>query len=241
MPATPANPKAWEDLPIAHKGDVSPNKIYFWVGAALSAWELLDGDLAGIYSAIVPSPAAQAVTSYGVVSSLATRSSMILVAASFVFRETNPVRKEIEALIDDVGKLSGKRNNLAHGRINKITKLMPGLGTHALGPGYYLMPANYLTRKALTPEEMLAMFSQHSNVPADDLLYSKYAYTAADIERYAKTFKDYLDRSERLIERAAKEYARLYPPPEQRVQELEQQVADLQIKLKALEHQLPPR
>ena len=94
-------------------------------------------------------------------------------AASFYYLREVELAEVIKA-VDFVGKLAGRRNDIAHGVVMDETTVSTG--------GFYLVPASYQTRKG-TRHTMLKPGVEPRLVP-------KYKYTAAQILGFASAFAE---------------------------------------------------
>jgi hypothetical protein len=175
-------PNPWDVLPIAPQGNAMPDGIYHAVGVALSQWEILESAVADVYLDIVGFQSRAAMAAYGTISSSPGRIDMIVAAAEAVDRKRLTEQEFTELkqlLVNEVGKLCGRRNEIAHGTVTEVT----GGAQY----GHYLMPPDYNTRKRL----------HHGSVPSGTILpfgLMKYAYTAAQVNTYGEHFWTYTDK-----------------------------------------------
>ncbi len=235
---TPKPSKPWDDPPTKANGDDSPVPLFQAVGYALTCWERLDEALASLFNELVQSRQGEALAAYGIVSSSASRSSMILVAIAYLFPSGTPLRNQIESTLSEIGHLAGKRNNIAHGVVSSVHATMTHPGGQKKSTGHYLIPAHYLTRKALSPDEITLLLQQDPATSSP--IMQKYAYTADQIRDFAEHFNAYRHRVLDLQDDAIQQIASRWPLPALREQELLRQIEDLQTKLSAQSQESPP-
>lgn len=182
-PKPPKEPEPWDVLPILSNGDPFPDKLFSEVGKALSAWEALDATQANVFSILVSSRAGAAEAAYGSIVSPASRAEMVLAAARRVLVKDDPLLPELETLIDRVGKLSGRRNDIAHGMVGQYRPLTDD----KTSLGYFLAPAFGNTRKNLSMDRVVEMVNLNHLIPMQRL--HKYAYTAEQVAWYTAHFQ----------------------------------------------------
>jgi hypothetical protein len=144
---SPDPPPAWSVLPRSKTGARTEEELYFAVGYALSAWELVEEGLAEIFALFIgareagpPSSGHQpAIRAYASVISFNSRKEMVAAAAQAYFYRAGkdePLKSQFGSLIDEAGGHAGRRNDIAHGRV----QLSPG-------DGFYLLPGLYNSKK----------------------------------------------------------------------------------------------
>lgn len=179
-----ANP--WDVAPILDKGDASTDGIHMAVGMALSSWEILDEGQGQLFNVLAGTSSGAAFAAYGTVLSPSGRAEMVIAAAETALQMERALLKEVKSLINEIGKLAGRRNDIAHGIAREVSQVSydPKIQQHVtLKFGCYLVPPNYHTRKKLKIDQI---------VWSDPYLkWRKYAYTAGQIRYYAVVFLDY--------------------------------------------------
>jgi hypothetical protein len=234
--AKPKTFEPWDVLPIEPKGDDTADEIYLAVGKALTTWERLDDTLGMIFGTIVRSEKGAASAAYGVVLSPASRAEMIVAAAEQTFSINDPLALQIVKLVNDVGRLAGRRNDIAHGVVTSFseTRLEEGGGKTEVEHGHYLVPANYNRRKKRSKKAIRDYLIEHG-MNFYPHLFHKYAYTSAQIYTYITHFDHYRQSAWATLTQLS-EIAR-----SEELQELLQEQAStqriqtLETKLKALE------
>lgn len=109
---------------------------------------------------------------YGAALASSVRCEMLKAAATaFYFGHPADMDQALK-LIDFVGKLSGRRNDIAHGMVMEY--LSPGTPYD----GFYLTPPSYQTRKG----------SSHTMAKPKPTLDPKFQYTADQILDFASAF-----------------------------------------------------
>ncbi|WP_157072401.1 hypothetical protein [Brevundimonas bacteroides] len=181
----PQEPPAWAVAPFLEQGDESPSIIYHAVGQALSRWEVMDDQVATLFEALIASRKRAGFMAFGTVVANSARLEMVKAAALVVLRgETGgPLYAEVEKTLDEIGKMVGRRNEIAHGVVTGFSRTDGGETQHQ---GYFLIPAMYATRKNQIPK------SYRFEDPAWAM--TGYAYTGAQIDAYASHFNNYLWR-----------------------------------------------
>jgi len=176
----PQGPNPWDVAPILPQGDPEPEPLWLAVGKALTAWEKLDQVQAQIFGVIVGSRRGGASAAYGVVVASSARSEMVAAAAAEVLQDKPEYLADVTAMVNRVGKLSGRRNDIAHGVVGHFTGTRLGKNDEVIDfdDGCFLTPASYATRKRNKDREIYD--------PANTI--GKYAYTAAQIEEYGSAF-----------------------------------------------------
>lgn len=200
----------WEILPRELMGDPDPAALYRAVGMALSAWEALDERQYILYSAIVNEPdsarQSAANTAYGTVLAPSGRAEMLLAAAGALFGN-DPIFFEIKELVDAVGALAARRNDIARGIVREHTDNEKSLGS-------YLVPPIYNARRRLNRQQLAQKVQK---ISPDDLeeegmfLMHKYAYTAQQVLIYMEHFKTYRQKMMDLIRKTQARCDELFP------------------------------
>jgi hypothetical protein len=175
-----ANP--WDVLPVEPQGDEEAVELYHAVGLALSLWEVLESAVATIYHDIVGFNSRAAMAAYCTISSSPGRIDRVLAAAEEADNthiSALQVEELKQLLVNEVGKLSGRRNEIAHGTVTHVSA--PGRRE-----GHFLMPPDYNTRKRIPYRKI-----QTGELPFKAI---KYAYTAAQVQQYGEHFWNYAER-----------------------------------------------
>lgn len=208
----------WDVLPRAQVGDPEPDSLYRQVGRATTVWELMDGFLAIIFATLTNSRSGAAEAAYGTIITFTGRTDMILAAADRVFAgRDNDMLAELETLMEELGKMSGRRNEIVH---SAVTHFMH----NGVSQGHYLVPAIYNQRKRHTQAKMRARWTKFTSV--EEILAEsafgdlKYAYVADQVATYVDHFLAYKKRVTDLIPKVSERCRELYPshdtqrPPE---------------------------
>lgn len=159
----------WDVRPMQQKGDDNPEGIYLQVGAALTAWEMLESLCAELFDAIVaaqPSNRA-AFFAFSAVKSSSARTELIEAAAAKAIPPSDPVHADVAAAIEAFRKFGARRNEIAHGRAYNLGQF-----------GFFLGPNNVMRHKWA------------------DNGAAKYQYVADDIAYYARNFEKLCERIE---------------------------------------------
>lgn len=228
-PAKPTEP--WEVLPIQAKGDDSADPLFLAVGRALTAWELMDAAQASLFSWLVNSRAGAAEAAYGMVASASGRCDMVLAAASEIFPPDAELLLEIEKTISDIRRAAGRRNDIAHGVVTKLSEEIKNAHSAFKLEGYFLASNGWNTRKQTSKWETSQRLVDDTYEPG--MLLGRYAYVAMQVDWYAAHFRAYRDRLVDLGDKTRAHCAKKWPPQAQRIQQLEQQLRELQEKAQA--------
>ena len=151
----------WDVRSQPSKGDSSFEPIFLQVGRALSAWETAESALAELFDVLVaaqPSNRA-AFASFAAVKSSSARGELLAAAFARAMDQSDPAYDDTAAIIDQFGRYSARRNELAHGRVYN-------LGEH----GFQLGPNNIMPHKW-----------------KDGV--AKYQYASEDVAHYATRFE----------------------------------------------------
>jgi hypothetical protein len=146
-------PKPWAMVARTKRGAATDDALYIAVGAALSTWELVEEGLAELFALFIGAPEAgpasghqPAIRAYGSVISFKGRIEMVSAAAQAFFHKEpdSPVYQQFGRLMVEASGYSGRRNDIAHGRV----QLMPGKGFYVF-PGLYNSSKNPVGREAV--------------------------------------------------------------------------------------------
>jgi hypothetical protein len=187
-------PPVWSVLPRQKVGARTEEELYFAVGFALSAWELVEEGLAELFALFIAAseagPASSghepAIRAYASVISFKSRQGMVGAAADAYFHKAGkdePLKSQIGSLIDEIGGHAERRNDIAHGRV----QLSPG-------EGFYLFPGLYNIRRRPIGQPLA------------------YAYDASQVHFYGEGFRLL---SQKLADHAIFAAVRTPPKPSQ--------------------------
>lgn len=153
LPPTPRQQNPWDPAPPPVEGDEDEDAIFLSVGKALSQWERLEHQMSNIFAAIVSKNADNpARWAYGAVVASGTRADMLKGAAYIYFfplmrtanekkrGEFEELQKQLDGLVDEVGKFAARRNNIAHGVVSPYFPPTTGKA------GFCLVPPLYATK-----------------------------------------------------------------------------------------------
>lgn len=146
-------------------------------------WEILEEAVAALYGTIIGTHSQAAMAAYGTVASGPGRMGMIVAAAeaehTFIDKQS---LSEVKSLLREIGELAARRNDIAHGTA--------AMFSGSLAQGNYLVPPRYNTRRQQSPRRVFDLSR------SDEFVFGrfKYAYTAAQIDRYADHFWNYVEK-----------------------------------------------
>ena len=160
----------WNVAPVEPKGDEHREGIYLAVGYALSEWEGMEWRLMSLYSALLNSHTLGAQRGWGTLIAFAARLELTREAELAFPGRDWPQFESLRETVRLAEKLSGRRNDIAHGHVVKVG---------GKNSGFYLCPSWYSTTKFLGSKGM-----------AGDSGLGKYAYTAAQIIKYGNHFAE---------------------------------------------------
>lgn len=153
----------WDIRARASQGDTEPEAIFVQVGAALSAWEMLESSLAELFDALVSAPhnSRAGFVAFSAVTTSSARTEMLSAAIKQRKKEKSTIPDKLIEFIDIVSKFAARRNEIAHGRIYSIE-----------GKEYFFGPNNISPHKWDKVRDGAA----------------KYQYTSSEIEYYTSEF-----------------------------------------------------
>jgi hypothetical protein len=171
----------WEVPDIPQCGDASQDDTFRAVGAALSQWELFEGNLSLAFSYFVGTGYGNiaALRAYGSVETFRGRANMIETAAEVYFKHTPDPQLQIllKEILKQSRQFSSRRNEVAHGIVS------PFVGRDEadewINLGFVLYPAYYATRKRQLP----------ASIPLEPLEFT-FSYSSVEIYK----FRDHFDK-----------------------------------------------
>lgn len=186
-PAIPATRALSAALPNPRVGDPDKDTVFAAVGRALSEWEKLEGHMALIFEHLVSGDriSLPAIRAYGSVLTSRGRGEMISAAADAVFflSPNAGLKKELDKLVETVGRFAGRRNEIAHGIVNGYYPDRKPFTSSRKPPemkGYVLGPSEYSTNK--TKLERRSLIDRAHRAPS-------YAYSSTEIAHYQSHFE----------------------------------------------------
>lgn len=180
-----ANP--WDIVPRKPQGDSEPSALFQAVGIALTQWEHLEEVRASLFSELLFSSIGVAGAAFGTIQSSAGRAAMITAAAK-VALHGNSLLPRLNSLMNEVEKLAGRRNDIAHGVVREHGAIDAKGNRKTFG--CYLTPAAYNTLK----RRDFTKVDQEDLISGGMLNLAKYCYTAEQVHQYINHFADYKKR-----------------------------------------------
>jgi len=177
----------WDVPPKPSHAPDHRDELYAAVGKALSSWELIERALAEIFSLFVGAPVMgymldePAIRAYGSVISFNGRAEMLAAAAvGYFYKKKTPlpeIEKRVLGLLNECRNFSGRRNDIAHGRVECIIDDEEYAWWKGNCPCYMFLPGLLSTKKYSLSQEPLyvyttiemAHFTQHFEALADKL------------------------------------------------------------------------
>jgi hypothetical protein len=205
-----ADPNPWDVLPREKVGDSDSEPLFSSVGKALTAWEMLDNFQGFLFGSIVASRRGAAEVAYGSVASGPGRGGMVIAAADRLFAPQAPeLVEEITDLVNDVGRMLGRRNDIAHGVVTEYRQ-------NGEKQGIWLVPPNYNSRRHLNETKHIErMRSLGAAIAFSDesFMFSRlmYAYTAKQVDWYANHFVAYRRKVWDLMTKVHERREKLFP------------------------------
>ena len=176
---TPKPPKPWDVPPPPLIGDTSEDIIFTSVGRALNKWESLESELGAVFAILLglndhTEPALRA---YAAVRTFRGRLDMLEAAAeaNFLRYPSATLKTQFESVATTSNNYSARRNEIAHGLVQKC----PRLGI--IGPGFLLGPYLYSGTKRHIHATKNAIIPYNS-IPS-------YIYSSKEIDALADHFK----------------------------------------------------
>jgi hypothetical protein len=171
---------------LSDQGDDSPDTIYCAVGKSLSAWGLLEDQLATVFAIFLGVSGAgmtAATRAFGSIIASNSRADVLFAAAEahFAVHKDPALRDAFNRLMKRYKKATARRNEIAHGVVLGLARagyasiFYYDTGCAALpngfrDEGYYLFPSSYATRKRTVDH------------------YPDYWYSSSDIGHYTEQF-----------------------------------------------------
>jgi hypothetical protein len=146
--------KPWDPRPISPMGDSREDAIFCAVGQTPTEWEVLESACAQLFAVLVSANhkrayLAPAIRAYGTISSAATRQQMLVNAGEAYFSRPKGKAQKHEAEFNErmnaYSKFASKRNEIAHGLVQRVFLTKRGIRPAAIG--LYLTPSFYNPRK----------------------------------------------------------------------------------------------
>jgi hypothetical protein len=137
---------------------------------------------------------------------------MVIAAADRLFApQAGDLVEEITGLVNDVGKLLGRRNDIAHGVVTEFYDNGNSLGC-------YLVPADYNTRRRLNETKAIAVvrsFKSIKDYTTEHHIFGRYmyAYKAEQVEWYMRQFQAHRKKMVDLMTKTQARRATLFPSP----------------------------
>jgi hypothetical protein len=110
-------PKPYDRLPNEDRGDDSPSPVYTAVGAALSAWELLQEELAYLFAKLVKTDENNVALhrAFGTMDNALPKVKMMMAAADAHLAGKDELLREVKAVLNNIQNFNHRRNDIAHG------------------------------------------------------------------------------------------------------------------------------
>jgi hypothetical protein len=177
--------KYWNAPPTNLDGSPNADLVYLSVGRALSEWEFAETMFASLFAELVEGESDAAKRVYGNMTSTATKRAAIEAAAEiYASRHPKGYSKEhLKLLLAHYVSASGRRNEIAHGSVEKFD-------IDGKDHGFFLCPAMYNTKKneAKTLEFWQRVAEMNSSNPF--MVFGQlYRYTHTEIQQFAEKFK----------------------------------------------------
>lgn len=178
LPSDYLNASFWQIAQRAEQGDEGADSVYHAVGEALTQWERLEIELAGLFGILVDSASHAASRAYGVIVSARGRNEALERAGEVYFELHHPEHHlAFKNILRAVAYAAARRNDVAHGIVvTYADRSVPG-------GGYYLVAAEYNSRKT-------DAFIDLNNDVYDPFAFARhrYALTSREIKEYRLRF-----------------------------------------------------
>jgi hypothetical protein len=166
--------KPW-DIPVPGAEDPTPDPVYLAVGKALSAWEELEVEVAGLFAIFIGAPrtSLEAYAAYASALGFSGRSGLVEKASDqfFVRRPAQDHEATLDNLLCHLRGWSLRRNDIAHGVVREHYRIRTGHSASSRTV-YYLVPANYMRKR----------FRSDYDAP-------RYMYSSENIEEFRRAFR----------------------------------------------------
>lgn len=160
----------WRRPPPKDRGDPDSTGIHLAVGMALSKWEDMENNFAWLFGIFCQSGSSAPQRAYGSLASANARRDALWSAAVIYFEDhkiAQEDRDRVKLLLDHFQNASGRRNDVAHGKVIRVN-------IDGNDRGAFLVPSEYNTRKNRP---------LHTYDPSDEysFLQGVYRYTSEDV------------------------------------------------------------
>jgi len=143
----------------------------------MTVWESLEEELAYLFRVLCSSTSMAPMLAYGAAIASTTRNNMLKAAAAYFYYGNPDELTSILRELDIIGKLAGRRNDIAHGR---VIEFFPPPATPF--EGFYLSPPSYHTAKG-SHRSMLKPKQRQTLEPS-------YQLTASQIDTFTLAFSE---------------------------------------------------
>jgi hypothetical protein len=166
----------WDRPPIPSTGDETEEELYRAVGRALSGWEFLEMELAGLFDVFIGTNLDSHAShrAYGSVTIWNVRRDMLKATAdAFFLNFHNPrLQSRVTQAINRVDCFASRRNDIAHGIVTAYDEFMRVFHPHGGFNGWLLFPA-YTSTKAVR----------------EPFRFPKYGFNAKIINEFGEQFR----------------------------------------------------
>lgn len=145
-------PNPWDERPWAETGNKSETEIFTAVGRALSHWEFVEQEIAGLFTLVTMGkycdPVAPAIRAYSSVASSHNRIQMVRAALDGWLHEWKQFAfgDQVITILNECSGWAGRRNDIAHGMADRyLDEFEKGW---FLVPGLYNIKSRPLGRRA---------------------------------------------------------------------------------------------
>jgi hypothetical protein len=147
MSAKPPKPpivQPWDRRPWPSDGDVDEDKLYAAIGRFLSEWERYESILSFVFAAFVTSEHfAIARRAYSAVRTFEGRADMLRASSQtyFYLHPDEPLQEQFKAIIKAAASFSPRRNDIAHGAVDRYLHEPPLLAPVPRSDKFALFPS----------------------------------------------------------------------------------------------------
>jgi hypothetical protein len=185
---TPKARKPWVVTAFTPNGDKDEHSIHYAVGRALNIWNNIEIVFGALFSDLNEIPLGNEALhrAYGSVITFRAKADM-LAAAGEVYFHKHPHsghEKRFSWVLERGFGFSARRNEIAHGIVNRYRWFMPTRAT-GIGLGFVLGPSMFTTGKRI--------LLRADGTAKSPILRPKYVYSSANIHEIAKGFEALYD------------------------------------------------
>ena len=119
---------------LAKKGDEEAGDLYQAVGIAMTHWELLEIELAGLFACLIQSQSIAAHRALGAIASNVARLEVIDATGKIALKKHDPQLTDLKERIKVIRKAAARRNEITHGTVSHYSEAGGTIGCVLIPP-----------------------------------------------------------------------------------------------------------